>query len=195
MVASSENLADGYMSDINTLSYVEDGIYVCPLAAVDDMISAVGASHLVTLINKDTMIETPGPLASDNHLRLAMNDIVEPQPELVLPNEDHVRELIDFADEWDQSAPMLIHCWAGISRSTAAAFVTMCRLNPDVDEILMAQHMRSLSPTLYPNRKIVEHGDNLLGRKGKMLQAVDSLGRGEMAMEGVIFGVSSNFPK
>ena len=119
-----------------------ENIYVGPLSAVDVTIDTVGISHLITLINDQTMIRTPATIAPENHLRLAMNDISEPQPGLVPPNGDHICELLDFAIAWERRAPMLIHCWAGISRSTAAAFITLCALNPKVDEHRIAQGLR-----------------------------------------------------
>lgn len=170
------------------LLIADDGLYVCSLAAVHHMISRVGASHLVTLINQDTMIDTPTEIGADNHLRLAMNDIIDDRPGLVLPNETHITDLIQFTESWHQEAPMLIHCWAGISRSTAAAFISLCVLNPDKDENLIAQRLREASPTATPNRRLVEMADAALGRSGRMTAAVDSIGRGEMAIEGNVFG-------
>lgn len=169
-----------------------NGIYVCPLSALERVIGAVGATHLVTLINFDTMPDTPKSIAPDRHLKLGMNDISEPRDGLVLPSETHVADLIDFAECWDQSAPLLIHCWAGISRSTAAAFISLCHLNPDREEIEIAQALRNLSPTAYPNRRLVEIADGLMDRNGRMNEAVESIGRGEMAMEGVIFGIRAD---
>ncbi|MFQ5627012.1 MAG: tyrosine phosphatase family protein, partial [Methyloligellaceae bacterium] len=84
--------------------------------------------YLITLINDQTLIKTPDSIEPHRHLRLVMNDISEPQPGLVPPNDSHVQELIDFVVGWNRRYPMLIHCWAGISRSTAAAFIALCAL-------------------------------------------------------------------
>ena len=137
-------------------------IYVGPLSAVDHAIRESGVSHLMTLINDQAMIDTPPTIVPDNHLRLAMNDIAEPQPGLVPPSHGHVSELIEFAVSWDRKAPMLIHCWAGISRSTAAAFISLCALNPAVDEHRIAQAIRKASPTATPNRRLVQFADSVL---------------------------------
>ena len=102
-------------------------IYVTPLSAVAETVRREGVTHLVTLINNETLVETPGPILAGNHLRLSMNDICDPQPGLVCPGERHVQDLIEFARAWDRKGPMLIHCWAGISRSTAAAFIARSR--------------------------------------------------------------------
>lgn len=164
-------------------------IIVTPLSAVAATVQERGVSHLVTLINNETLVETPPRIRPSNHLRLAMNDICEPQPGMVCPAEEHVAELIDFARNWDRAAPMLIHCWAGISRSTAAAFITLCSLNPDVDEFSIARALREASRTAYPNRRLVSLGDAVLGRGGRMVDAVEAIGRGDLALEGTVFSL------
>src|SRR3990172_10277371 len=120
-------------------------IYVAPLSLVETTVADANVSHLVTLINGETLIHTPPGIRPDPHLRLAMNDICEPQPGLVLPCETHVADLIAFARDWDRQAPLLIHCWAGISRSTAAAFISLCALNPAGSEPALARALRRAS--------------------------------------------------
>jgi predicted protein tyrosine phosphatase len=82
---------------------------------------------------------------------------------------------------------MVVHCYAGISRSTAGAFVAACALNPGRDEMALARELRRLSATATPNIRIVSLADRVLGRGGRMVEAIDSIGRGEMAYEGVPF--------
>lgn len=164
-------------------------LYVAPLSAVAETVQARGVSHLVTLINNEALVGTPPGIVPENHLRLAMNDICVSQPGQVAPCAEHVENLIAFADAWDRRAPMLIHCWAGISRSTAAAFVTLCTLNPGTDERMVARALRAASPTAYPNRLIVRLADEILGRGGRMVDAVETIGRGEIALEAKVFGL------
>jgi predicted protein tyrosine phosphatase len=89
----------------------------------------------------------------------------------VLPCETHVAELITFARDWDRQAPLLIHCWAGISRSTAAAFISLCALNPEGSELELARALRRASPTAYPNRLLVALADEILTRDGRKIEA------------------------
>jgi predicted protein tyrosine phosphatase len=74
-----------------------------------------------------------------------------------------------------------VHCYAGISRSTAGAFVTVCALNPGRDEMLIARALRDASPTATPNRRIVALADRILGRDGRMVGAIESIGIGMVA--------------
>ena len=164
-------------------------IYVAPLSLVEATVADAEVSHLVTLINGDTAIPTPSGIGPDRHLRLAMNDICEPQPGLVLPCVSHVGDLIRFTREWDRQAPLLIHCWAGISRSTAAAYIALCALNREGTEHELAWALRRASPTAYPNRLLVALADEALARDGRMIAAVEDIGRGQIAEEADVFSL------
>jgi predicted protein tyrosine phosphatase len=168
---------------------IPETIFVAPLSLVETTVAEASVSHLVTLINGETPINTPPGIVPDRHLRLAMNDICEPQPGLVLPCESHVADLIGFAREWDRQAPLLIHCWAGISRSTAAAFISLCALNPEGAELELARALRRASPTAYPNRLLVALADEILLRDGRMIAAVEDIGRGRIAEEAEVFSL------
>ncbi|MEP0324756.1 tyrosine phosphatase family protein [Bauldia litoralis] len=164
-------------------------VHVCPLSQVPATVAASGASHLVSVINDDTPVVRPSTIARENHLFIGINDIIEDTDGLITPGEDHVRELIEFVRRWDGERPMVVHCYAGISRSTAAAFVALCTARPERDERELAQRLREASPWAYPNPLIVAHGDELLGRNGRMIEAVNAIGRGELAFENSPFAV------
>jgi len=164
-------------------------VHVCPLSLVPDTVARARASHLVTLINDNTLVTRPQSIRAANHLFLGVNDIVEPMEGMVLPAEDHVRELIDFVDSWDRERPIVVHCFAGISRSTAAAFIALCAVSPARDEGEIAKHIRSASRFASPNRLIVSLGDHLLGRGGRMVEAIAAIGRGEEAIESIPFAI------
>jgi predicted protein tyrosine phosphatase len=166
-------------------------IVVCPLSAVGTVVETYRPAGLVTLINADMMIDTPAGLDPRRHLKLSIHDIAAPSEGLVAAGEPDVRKLIDFIDDWDRSGPLAIHCWAGISRSTAAAFVALCRLNARHDEGDLAGMLRAASPHATPNRLIVRLADDLLGRKGRMVEAVTAIGRGADAWEGRVFTLES----
>jgi predicted protein tyrosine phosphatase len=74
-----------------------------------------------------------------------------------------------------------VHCYAGISRSTAGAFVTACALNPQRDESAIARALRDASPTAMPNIRIVSLADTMLGRDGRMIAAIRAIGLGTAA--------------
>jgi predicted protein tyrosine phosphatase len=161
-------------------------IIVCPLNAVARLVSEQGVSHVLGCLGP----ESPHPeLGLDNqrHLRLTFHDILDEMEGFQAPTRDHVTQIIDFVEDWGRSGKLLIHCFAGISRSTASAFTAMCMLNPQEDESVLAQELRRHSAVASPNLRMVRFADEILGRRGRMVEAVEMIGRGSDAFEGVIF--------
>ena len=156
-------------------------IHVCSLARLHDTVRDTGARHIVTLIKDVSLVHRPATIAAENHLLLDMDDIVDQIDGYVAPAEEHVGDLLRFVRRWDRSTPLVVHCYAGISRSTAGAFVTACALNPNRNEAMIARAIRDASPTAAPNLRIVTHADKLLGRDGRMIAAVREIGPGMAA--------------
>ena len=162
-------------------------LVVCGVGPLEQVIAARRPSHLITLLDPATLIDTPSGIAPERHLRLGVNDICEPMEGLVLPDEACGAKILEFGRTWDESAPMVVHCWAGISRSTAAAFIAACALRPDRKEDDIARALRQASPIATPNRRLVAVADEILGRHGGMTEAIERIGRGQEASEGEPF--------
>jgi predicted protein tyrosine phosphatase len=162
-------------------------IQVCSLARLADTVSAIEASHVLTLINDRTPVTRPEVIHAERHLYIPMSDILEPMDGHILPADTHVRSVIDFATRWDREKPMVVHCYAGVSRSTAAALISVCALRPERSEREVAALIRQRSPTATPNLKLVAVADDILGRGGRLHDAAASIGRGQDCFEGVPF--------
>ena len=167
-------------------------IHVCALRHVPEMVKRTGARHLVSAINSAFLPETPTTIPGKRHLKLDMNDIVEAQPDLMLPNTDHVAKLLDFVQSWDKQAPILIHCYAGLSRSTAAAFISLCALNSRTPEETIARALRRSSDTAVPNRLFVALADKVMRREGRMITALASMGESKRAYECTPIGIDAH---
>jgi predicted protein tyrosine phosphatase len=162
-------------------------LQVCSLARLPRIVAEIDASHVLTLINAQTPVARPASISEERHLYIAMSDIVEPLDGHIIPAEEHVRKLLGFVKAWDKAQPMVIHCYAGVSRSTAAAMITACALNPERNERGIADLIRQRSPTATPNMRLVAVADQILGREGRMVVAAEKIGRGEDCFEGVPF--------
>ncbi len=161
-------------------------ILVTPLSAVPDIIRSHRPSHLVTLLSPEHMIETPVGFAAERHLRLGVNDIVDVLAGDNPPARAHIEELLAFSRGWPADDPILVHCWAGVSRSMAATYTILCdRLGPG-SELYAAQAIRNRAPHAYPNALLVQYADEILDRQGRMIEAIKSIGPGAMVAEGVI---------
>jgi predicted protein tyrosine phosphatase len=168
-------------------------IHVCPLHLVPDEAARLQPSRLVTLLSPNgAMPERPSHLRPDAHLTRLFHDISSARDDLIVPTEADVQAVIDFGRAWDRRQPILIHCYAGISRSTAAAFIIAADLNPTVREMTLARRLRAASPTATPNPLMIEMADDLLGRKGRMILAIEEIGYGEFASHGDPFELSAS---
>jgi predicted protein tyrosine phosphatase len=164
-------------------------IHVCSLADLHPTVKATGASHVLTVMANVAQVVRPETILDANHLRVQMDDITAHADGFVAPNDAHIVQVLDFVRGWDRSAPLVVHCYAGISRSTASAFAAACMLNPDRDERDIAQKIRAASAIAAPNRLIVTLADKALGRDGRMVRALDEMGPGSMTVVGKPFRI------
>jgi predicted protein tyrosine phosphatase len=162
-------------------------LIVCRLNQIAESAVLHGAREMISLLAENQQFHRPAVIDQDRHLNLGVNDISQARQGLVAPGEDHVERIIGFARSWDQSAPLLIHCWMGISRSPASAMIAALALAPDQDEMELALRLRQASPYASPNRRLIEIGDTVLGRGGRLKRAVGQIGRGADAFEGARF--------
>ena len=166
-------------------------LIVTPLRLLPLVLAERAPSHLITLLSPEELIETPAGFDQRRHLRLGVHDISVPEAGMVAPDARLVERVLKFAQDWDERSPMVVHCWAGISRSTASAFAIACERNPHADELKIALAMRKASPSAFPNRRIVALADDILDRRGRMLEAVEAMGGNGFAVEGVPFDLAA----
>lgn len=131
-------------------------------------------THYISLIGPDDYCHR----MSDNHLLLTFHDIESVEDGFVAPTREDIRKVIEFAKDLPEEADLLVHCWAGISRSTAVAIGIACMHDRTPAEAL--QHIRDIrEPTLkkgymvLPNRRIVGFFDEELGLNGELSRVVD----------------------
>lgn len=158
-------------------------IIVAPLSHVEAVTLAENPAYILSVIGADYMPATPKGYDPARHIKLAMHDIVEKEFDMVPPARQDAARIIEIALEWDRTAPLLVHCWAGVSRSGAAALMTMAALNPG-REMEAAQLMRARSSWAWPNPLLVEHADDLLSCQGRLIAAAASLSPANLGAQG-----------
>jgi predicted protein tyrosine phosphatase len=169
-------------------------IHVSSLGALNTVTARLPGFDLLTLLSPDHPETDFSALACTRHVRLAFHDIVEPVPGLVAPDRDLMQAVLAFGRDTQQQRPLLIHCWAGISRSSAAAFIIACDRNPGFERDI-ASELRRRSPSATPNRLMVRLADDLLQRNGRMVAAIDGIGRGAEAREGEPYELPLQWPR
>ncbi|HZC15257.1 MAG TPA: protein-tyrosine phosphatase family protein [Caulobacteraceae bacterium] len=168
-------------------------LIVCSLSDMPGVVRRRRASHLVTLIDPGTPVERPLSVPESRHLRLDFDDIDAPAEGYRAPDAASVARMLEFSRAWDASAPMVVHCFAGISRSTASAFAIACDRNPDVPESQIALTLRQAARHAFPNRRIVALADDMLGRHGRMVEAIEAIGGNGFVPSGVPFDLPVRF--
>jgi predicted protein tyrosine phosphatase len=159
-------------------------LLITPYSAVPETVRRHRPSHLLTLMSDPVV--TPAGIAAERHLRIQVDDVAMPGDGIVAPSLNHVGDILAFARSWDRQAPFLVHCWAGISRSTAAAYTVLCDIHGPGHEHRIAQALRFHAPHAQPNRLIVRHADAALGREGRMIAAVEAMGEARIVLEGEV---------
>jgi predicted protein tyrosine phosphatase len=168
-------------------------IHVSPLSALNGVTTKLQSFDLLTLLSPDHPETDWSALACKRHMRLAFHDINEPMPGLTPPNRDLMQAVLEFGRNTGHQRALLIHCWAGISRSSAAAFAIACDRNPGFERDI-AIELRRRAPFATPNRLMVRLADDLLQRDGRMVEAIEAIGRGAEAREGEPYQLPLQWP-
>ncbi len=135
---------------------------------------AGGVTHVLSIL--DPGWPEPESLSGfDIHhrLRLRFHDVIESQPGWIAPERWDVELLLAFSRDLaaSEKAHLLVHCHAGVSRSTAAATLVMAQTRPDRPAAEVLVEIVRLRPRAWPNLRILELGDEVLGRRGEIVEA------------------------
>jgi predicted protein tyrosine phosphatase len=152
-------------------------IFVCGEEEVPSYHDA-GITEILTCISPRSAVLSPSWPTLRDHLIVRCDDVERPMDDYMCPNEEHVKHIIHFGqdlirrNERGQKVRLLVHCAAGISRSTAAAFLILSMKYGKGAEHLAFRHLTSIRPICHPNAAIVGHGDRLLQREGRLVHQV-----------------------
>ncbi len=162
-----------------TANFPRFRVTICGIPELDEH-SAAGVTHVLSILDPEWR-DPPIFAAFPPHRRLALrfNDIIEPTPERLAPSRDDVERLLAFGRELGERAGnhLLVHCHAGVSRSTASAALILAQAHPDRPASEVLDAVAQLRPRAWPNLRILEFGDALLGRNGEIVAAAGAIYR------------------
>lgn len=105
-----------------------------------------------------------------NHLVIPMHDIDQPMTGWIYPTEDHVREVLEFAKSIKEDDNVLVHCHAGVSRSTAMAIGILIDRGMTAKEAV--EYVFEIRDCAWPNSLIIEILDKELNQNGELSKEV-----------------------
>lgn len=130
------------------------------------MTGRVNATHVLSLLDpgKRPILHDDTPL--QNWLLIHFED-VHNMYAYYAPKEEHIIQFLEWAKKLPDDAILLVHCEAGVSRSTAAAMAILVQYHgiDKIDECIQAIH--DVRPQCCPNPIITELADRILGCNGE----------------------------
>src|SRR5260370_1143926 len=134
--------------------------------------SAAGVTHVLSILGPNSP-DPPEFAAFAPHRRLILrfHDVIEPQPDQIAPTREDVERLLLFGREVSETteAHLLVHCRAGVSRSTAAAALILMQANPEWPASAALDAVAAIRPRAWPNLLILEFVAALLSRNGEIV--------------------------
>lgn len=132
-------------------------------------------THIMSLLDPGRpMPKELAELQVHQRAELWFHDIIEPEPGAVVPRAEHVERLLAFCRHAITSgsrSQLLIHCRAGLSRSPAAALLCLIQARPDRTAVEALGEIVRMQPEAWPNLRLLELGDEALGRNGEIVAA------------------------
>ena len=145
-----------------------------------------GVSHVLSILDPDWPVpEVFGQYGEHARIELRFHDVIDAsRPEMTPPNEEHVTRLLAFGQELTAERPadahLLVHCHAGVSRSTAALALILAQARPDASAAEVLAEVLRIRPKAWPNLLILEIGDAQLGRGGALVAAAAGVYRAQI---------------
>lgn len=136
---------------------------------------SIQATHLVSLLDPGVSVHRPRCVAPENRLLLAFMDHENAEAPHA-PRLEHIERLLHFGKRIPSGAKVVVHCEAGVCRSTAAAFLLLVQAMGTEKAEEALEIVRQVRPVALPNLLIVAHGDHLFGTGGRLTDLAEKLG-------------------
>jgi predicted protein tyrosine phosphatase len=145
-----------------------------------------GVTHVLSILDPEWPVpDAFGGFGEHARLELRFNDIIEEEPGLLAPRPEHVEQILAFGRDLivdPAGAPdLLVHCHAGVSRSTASVLLIMAQALPELPPAALAERLLAVRARAWPNLRMVEFGDMLLHRGGALVEAATAIYRTQAA--------------
>lgn len=154
-------------------------VYVSSRSQVSKVTGKVGATHVLSLLDPGKRPWLHPKTELKNWKLFIFEDVIDPNYDRA-PTKDHVEQILAWARNLPPDAVLLVHCEAGISRSTAAALAILVQYH-GIDQIdRCVDLLFGVRPESAPNPLIAKYADELLNCNGKLLDAARKLNQNKL---------------
>jgi len=170
------------------------GLTVCGIEELTGHAEA-GVSHVLSILDPDWPVpEAFGAFGEHAKLELRFHDVIEVSAGTIAPQEHDVAAILAFGRDLEAEAAsrLLVHCHAGISRSTASMALILAQARPELSAEAILQGILGIREKAWPNLRILEMGDAMLGRDGTLPAAAAALYAHQLAIRPHLAGVMRN---
>ena len=148
---------------------------ICGLDELSGFLNS-DVTHVVSILDPD--YPAPDGLAKilpENRIVFRFDDATLPQIGRIHPASADIEELVKWSRNLSNTEVdhLLIHCHAGVSRSTAAAAIILAEKNPG-REAQIFEMIDRIRPRNWPNSMMISLADQLLGCGGALNAALRS---------------------
>lgn len=137
------------------------------------------ATKTISLL--DPGMAFPKPKPADVHLIVNFDDVDFNKADKIMPQMAHVEQILDFSGSFTPTDRVLIHCHAGISRSTAIAIGILIQHGFTVDDAF--KKVQAVRRILWPNSLIISYIDYKLDLNDHLIDYVHHWKLMEMARQ------------
>ncbi|HME25963.1 MAG TPA: protein-tyrosine-phosphatase, partial [Acetobacteraceae bacterium] len=143
-------------------------------------------SHVLSILDPHWPVpDAFGAYGQHTRLELRFHDVIEASnSDMIAPQREHIADLLAFGRELlpqrHDDAHLLVHCHAGVSRSTASMALILAQALPDIPANRIFQEVLHIRPQAWPNLRMLEIGDAMLGRRGELVAAAAGVYRTQL---------------
>lgn len=157
-------------------SFVPFAVTVC---GIDELSSfgASGVTHVLSILDPDYPEPTAfGEYGEHERLEMRFDDVIDEREGMIAPSRADVERILafgrDLLAEPVGCGHLLVHCHAGVSRSTAALTMILAQSKPDRPAQEAMDAVAAIRRKAWPNLRMIEFADDILGRGGDLVAAV-----------------------
>ncbi len=150
-------------------------VSICGIDELEGFVDQA-VTHVVSILDPDHPgLPVLDRMAGATRLALRFHDVIHETPGAQAPSEADIETILSFGDRTRGEAigHLLIHCHAGISRSTATAAILLTQWTGGAEQAHF-DHINQIRPRSWPNSRMITLADRMLGRQGDMIAAMQS---------------------